>query len=256
MSLNKFTDISTKKEWMNVNCNKIECNELEALEVKINEITADTIKSSSIEIKTPFTPYESLQNLVITSENNNNYRLIKNTLSSYKYNGYTLANYQFLNGNTPIYNVLDIVGIVGSPILSTATNASYVVEIIGNSSSANLANGIYNFKVLLGTTVISNNIALGFVPTLITTDFKIRFIINTLNDFGTLSSNIQCINDVSISLSNGTTIFGVGNNSVVLDTSTALLRTVSIRLDGQSLGGDSVVNIFNRSINCIGSQIY
>ena len=28
MSLNKFTDISVKKEWMNINCDKIECNEL------------------------------------------------------------------------------------------------------------------------------------------------------------------------------------------------------------------------------------
>jgi hypothetical protein len=28
MSLNKFCDIGVKKEWMNINCNKIECNEL------------------------------------------------------------------------------------------------------------------------------------------------------------------------------------------------------------------------------------
>lgn len=50
MSLNKFCDIGVKKEWMNINCNKIECNELDATTLDIGSLNVDNIITQSLSV--------------------------------------------------------------------------------------------------------------------------------------------------------------------------------------------------------------
>jgi hypothetical protein len=50
MSLNKFCDIGVKKEWMNINCNKIDCNELDATTLDIGSLNVLNINTQSLSV--------------------------------------------------------------------------------------------------------------------------------------------------------------------------------------------------------------